>query len=95
MPLTQELLMGPADQTLTPDDIAEGYQRCYTAVHGRTPRVQHVSGYWYRVNGEIVHRSTLTTEIIRLKQLERDQTTRKTHVERNVITRLIARLRAI
>ncbi|MEM6529029.1 MAG: hypothetical protein AAF653_12095 [Chloroflexota bacterium] len=87
--------MGTADQTLTPKDIAEGYQRSYATIHGRTPRVQHMSGYWYEVNGEIVHRSTLTSEIVRLKQLEREQKTRKTQVERNVITRLIAKLRAI
>lgn len=89
--------MSPNDQTLTPHDIAEGYQRSYHALHGRKPKVEHLSGYWYRVNGEIVHRSTLTSEILRMKQIGRDQkqTRRRPNVERSIVHRLIAKLRAI
>jgi acyl-ACP thioesterase len=88
--------MRPDDHTLTPEDIAKGYQRSYCALHGRTPRVIHMGGYWYKVNGEIVHRSTLIDETLRLKQIQREQKrARPAKVEKSIVQRLIARLRAI
>jgi hypothetical protein len=81
------------EQTLTPLDIAEGYQQIYHAIHGRTPHVLHMGGYWYKVNGEIVHRTTLIQEITRLRELRRQQYKQK--LDGNVLSRLIRKLRAV
>ncbi len=81
------------EQTLTPGDIAEGYQQLYKSMHGSSPRVQHMGGYWYKVNGEIVHRNTLIGEMHRLRDLKREQYRQK--LERGLLSRLISKLRAI
>jgi hypothetical protein len=81
--------MQASDKTLTPQDLVEGYMRSYHALHGRTPRVRHMSGYWYNVNGEIVHRSTLVQEILHLRQTAHQ----RKPVERSIVHRIIARLK--
>lgn len=85
--------MRPNDKTLTPQDIAEGYMRSYYQLHGRQPKVQHMGGYWYRINGEVVHRSTLVHEIINLRQLIKEQ--KKSGLPKGIIQRLITRIKAI
>lgn len=86
------MLMATIDETLTPQDIADGYIRCFAALHGKTPTVRHMGGHWYQVNGEIVHRSTLTKEILRLRGMMDKQ---QFLPERNLITRIINRLRRL
>lgn len=87
------------DTTLTPNDIAEGYVRVFQFVHGYEPNVTHMGGYWYDVNGEVVHRGTLIREIFRLREIqaqqkqEREQ--RKASVSRSLIQRLIARIKHV
>lgn len=83
--------MDLTEKTITPQDIADGYTRHHEALYGYTPKIRHMSGYWYQVNGEIVHRSTLTAETLRLKQLVQKQ--QKT--ESGLVRRLIARLKAM
>jgi hypothetical protein len=57
------------------------------------PTVRHLGGQWYYVNGETLHRVALMTETKRLRDLVKSQ--RQASAERNVITRLIAKLRGI
>jgi len=52
-----------------------------------------MGGYWYKVNGEIVHRTTLIQEITRLRELRRQQYKQK--LDGNVLSRLIRKLRAV
>jgi hypothetical protein len=79
------------DETLTPQDIAEGYMRSYHALYGRQPSVRHMGGYWYQINGEIVHRTTLTSEMFRLRKLAQQQKP----IERSIVQRLITRLKSL
>lgn len=81
--------MQATETTLTPQDIADGYVRAYHTLHGVQPKVRHMGGYWYQVNGEIVHRTTLTRECLRLRQLAQQ----KKPIEKNLVLRLIARLK--
>lgn len=84
-----------SDPTLTPQSIVESYGRAYQKVYGRVPRVRHVSGQWYCVGDETVHRLTLLTEIQRLSE-EAKQLNPFVHTpNRSVINRLIARLRSL
>ena len=83
--------MSRTDETITPHDLTEGYIRHHKAVYGVAPKIRHMSGYWYQVNGEIVHRSTLTAETLRLKQLIK----KRQKMESGLIHRVIARLKAI
>ncbi len=85
--------MGDKDATLTPQIIAESYERIYREVNGVPPTIRHVGGQWYYVNGETVHRSALIMEITRLQEMAEIQ--RRTRTDRSVIQRLISRLRRI
>ncbi len=85
--------MGDKDATLTPQIIAESYERIYLEVNGVPPTIRHVGGPWYYVNGETVHRFALMTEITRLQELAEVQ--RRARADRSVIQRLISRLRRI
>lgn len=80
-----------ATSTISPDDITQGYMRAFHALHGRPPRIKHLSGDWYQVNGEIVHRATVETEIERLRTLSRKHRC----LQKGVVQRLIARLRSL
>lgn len=82
------------DDTLTPQVIIDGYERAYERVYGRLPSAQHVGGQWYYVNGETVHRMALMAEIGRLRE-QAAQRKRFQPEDRNMIQRLIARLRGI
>jgi hypothetical protein len=81
------------DPTLTPQLIVNAYQRVFEQANGRVPTVRHLGGQWYYVNGETLHRVALMTETKRLRDLVKSQ--RQASAERNVITRLIAKLRGI
>ena len=85
--------MGDKDVTLTPQIIAESYERIYLEVNGVPATIRHVGGQWYYVNGETVHRFTLITEISRLQEVAEHQ--RRERADRSMIHRLIARLRRI
>jgi hypothetical protein len=88
------LLRNDSDTTtLTPRQIVESFFRAYKLVHNREAHVTHISGDWYRVNGEIVHRITLLGEISRLHHLAQRQ--RLINADRSVVQRLIARLRGL
>ena len=80
------------DPTITPDLIVSSYESAYRKVYGRMPRVRHVGGQWYYVGGETVHRVTLLTEIIRLRDLAREQSP-YAPPSRSMVQRLISRLR--
>lgn len=86
--------MTDSASTLTPKRITEDYQRHFNQVYGRTPSILHLGGPWYEVNGETVHRFALLTEINRLKTMT-PPPARRPSADRNVINRLIARLRGI
>ena len=81
--------------TLTPKHIVDSFQRAYRRVYGREAQVVHMFAEWYTVNGETVHRMTLFSEISRLNELARVQAEqrRPTANDRNMVQRLIARLR--
>jgi hypothetical protein len=83
--------MNPTEETITPQDITTSYTRSHEALYGYTPQIRHMSGYWYQVNGEIVHRSTLTAETLRLRQLVQ----KRNKPETGLIHRLIARLKTL
>jgi len=50
-----------------------------------------MGGYWYQINGEIVHRTTLTSEMFRLRKLAQQQKP----IERSIVQRLITRLKSL
>lgn len=83
------------DPTLTPHSIVESYGRAYQKVYGRLPRVRHVSGQWYCVGDETVHRLTLLTEIERLREEARQLNPFASSPNQSMIKRLIARLRTL
>lgn len=80
------------DPTLPPRYVCENYRRAYNVVNGREPAVRYMGNHWYNVNGEIVYRSTLMEEIARLRNMAQRQ---RVPQDRNVIQRLIARLRSL
>jgi len=73
----------------SPEDLVSHYKRLFKMLHGKQPRIRHMSGDWYQVNGEIVHRGIVEAEIDHLKTLCR----KHRRVETNVVKKLIARLR--
>lgn len=86
-----QTIMAVREETLTPQDIAEGYMRSYHALHGRQPRVRHMGGLWYEVNGEIVHRSTLLNQMNHLRSM----THKRRMPEKSLIMRVISRVRGL
>ena len=74
---------------VSPDSVTQGYTRSFHALHKKVPRIRHMSGDWYQVNGEIVHRSIVEAETERLKTLAR----KHRPLETNIVKKLIARLR--
>jgi hypothetical protein len=86
--------MTPDDPTLTPNLIVDSYERAFRRVYGREPRVRHIGGQWYYINSETVHRVTLLAEIMRLRELAREQSPYEPPT-RSMVQRLIARLRGL
>ncbi len=83
-----------ADDSVTPPRyVVENYRIAYVGAHGREPAVRYMGNHWYYVNGETVHRVTLLAEIERLRALPPKQQFRRT--DRNIVQRLIDRLRAL
>ncbi|MAS37028.1 MAG: hypothetical protein CL610_23715 [Anaerolineaceae bacterium] len=89
-----QVTMSHKDKTLTPELIINGYERAYRKVYGRDPRIRHIGGQWYYINGETVHRMTLMSEIVRLNDLAKQQSP-YAKPTRSMVQRLIARLRGI
>lgn len=81
------------DQTLTPYHITTSYRSVFRQLHGCDPHIRHMGGQWYDVNGEMVHRLALMTEISRLSDIVRRQ--RRTNTDKSMIQRLIGRLRGL
>jgi hypothetical protein len=79
------------DPTIPPRYIVEGYRKAYARVHRREPQCRYIGNHWYNVNGETVHRATLTDEIARLRTLDQ----RSGRADRSVIQRLIDKLRGM
>ncbi len=79
------------DQTLTPHDLADSYVRAFDRLHGKQPRVRYMGSMWYQINGEIVHRNTLLAETQRLYSIA----ARQRPIEKNIVKRLILKLRGI
>lgn len=79
------------DPTIPPRYIVEGYRKAYTRIHRREPQCRYIGNHWYNVNGETVHRATLTDEIARLRGLDR----KSERADRSVIQRLIDKLRGM
>jgi hypothetical protein len=77
----------------TPIQLVENFAQAYKLVHSRDAHVIHVSGDWYRVNGETVHRLTLLGEITRLRHLAQKQ--RLLNADKGMLQRLITRLRGL
>jgi hypothetical protein len=84
-------MMALNTEQITPDHLINGYTRFYQTVHGRSPRVRHMGGQWFQVNGEIVHYKALMDEIGNLRVLAR----KKTQPEKGLIKRLIGRLQLL
>lgn len=84
--------MRPNDPTITPQDIAEGYMRSYSQLYGCPPRVQHLGGEWYKVNGEMVTRTILLDEVINIRHLIKQK---KKTTSKSLIHRLINKIKAI
>ncbi len=80
------------DPTLPPRYICENYRRAYNVINGREPAVRYMGNHWYNVNGEIVYRSTLMEEIMRLRNMAQRQTIMQ---DKSMIQRLISRLRSL
>ena len=81
------------DPTIPPRYIVEGYRKAYARIHSREPQCRYIGNHWYNVNGETVHRATLTDEIARLRNL--DQRDNSGRPDRTIIQRLIDRLRGM
>lgn len=80
-----------SDQTLSPEAIIESFMTAYSRVYRKYPNVQYTGHQWYKINGEVVHRSDLLSETVRLNSLARQQRAQLT--DRGVVSRLIAKLR--
>lgn len=78
--------------TLTPEIIIDALRRVYYLVYETDPDVHYVGNGWYRVNGEVVHRTTVFEEIDRLRDMHEAHRTSK---KAGLVRRLIARLRAL
>jgi hypothetical protein len=85
--------MNQSEATLSPEMIIQSFQHAYKQVHGRTPHVIHQFGEWYQVNGEIVPRSTLLAEAVRLGSFAHKKRLQAT--DKSLVNRLIAKLRGI
>jgi hypothetical protein len=81
--------------TLTPQRLVSDYERAYHFATGREPRVRHLGGQWYYVNGETVHRVALMAETIRLHNMAQDRNPFKVMPTKSLINRLISRLRTL
>ena len=81
------------DPTIPPRYIVEGYRKAYARIHRRDPQCRYLGNHWYSVNGETVHRATLTGEITRLRSME--QRAGGGSGDRSVIQRLIDKLRGM
>ncbi len=57
------------DPSLPPRYVVDNYRRAYSLANGRDPSVRYMGNHWYNVNGETVHRTTLTQEIARLRSM--------------------------
>jgi hypothetical protein len=86
--------MSTSDVTLTPQCIINEYMSAYRKLYGRDPRVRHIGGQWYYINGETVHRVALLTETARLRDVAKQQHAFSSPT-RSMISRLITRLRGI
>lgn len=86
-------LLTVEDGATPPRYVVENYRIAYVSAHGREPAVRYMGNHWYYVNGETVHRLTLLEEIGRLRSMPPKQPFRRT--DRNVVQRLIDRLRAL
>ncbi|RMF80211.1 MAG: hypothetical protein D6737_08820 [Chloroflexi bacterium] len=80
-------------ETLTPDTIAESYQRLYQQVNHRPIEIYYLSNQWYRVGHETVHRSTLLGEITRLRQVAVRKHVQST--DKSLVKKLIDKLRGL
>ena len=93
MMLDQSLL--PENATLTPMSLVTSYERAYRMATGRAPRVRHIGGQWYYINGETVHRVALMAETVRLQHMAQDRNPFNVIPTRSLINRLISRLRTL
>jgi hypothetical protein len=82
------------DPNLPPRYVVENYQKAYACANGRDCSVRYMGNHWYNVNGETVHRTTITQEIARLRAMSQ-RTGMKSKADKGVIQRLISRLRAM
>lgn len=81
--------------TLSPFDIAEAYRESFKTLYGKDVDVQYIYNKWYTVNGETVHRITLMQEITRLQGLIRLRNQSMPRRDKNMVNRLISRLRGL
>ena len=81
------------ETTLTTAQIVEGYWRAYQLVYGHKPTVRYMGNQWFNVNGQMVHRSFMLSETTRLTGMARLRN--RTQADKNVISRIIAKLRAL
>lgn len=86
-------LLAVEDHATPPRYVVENYRIAYVSANGREPAVRYMGNHWYYVNGETVHRLTLMEEISRLRAMPPKQPFRRT--DRNIVQRLINRLRAL
>ncbi len=88
-----------SEVTLSPASIAQGYVDLYERIYSRSPQVVYMGNSWYRINGELIHRSVLLTEIDRLRDLNADQfpmlAERTTPSRKSVVQRMIEKLRGM
>jgi len=61
------------EATLTAAHIVEDYWRAYHLVYGQEPRVRYMGNQWYSVNGQMVHRSFVLSETLRLTGMARQK----------------------
>jgi hypothetical protein len=87
------------DQRATTADLVAEYTEAYELANGWKPRIEYRGNGWYQVDNEVIHRSTLLTEIGRLRALIRQQRELEKSYEKQstkgLISRLIAKLRKI
>jgi hypothetical protein len=82
--------------SLPPRFVVDSFREAYLTVHGREPAVRYMGNHWYNVNGETVHRATLMQEIISLREaVAQRPPPPPPRSDKNVINRLIARLRGL
>lgn len=92
--MLQQSMVASTDN-FVPQSLIKDYEQVFRMAYGRDPRVRHIGGQWYYVNGETVHRVALMSETSRLQHLAEARNPFNVVPTKSLINRLISRLRTL